>query len=914
MTSGSDWYRSDDGLLTTLRDARRHAPRAPTIPGYDGLLELGRGGQGVVYQATQRSTRRMVAIKVLLDGAFASEAARHRFEREIDLVALLQHPNVVRLYDSGTTADGHPYYVMEYVEGVSLDVLIDSADRHSDPRGVEAQPTHTLDVRSTASVAVHGAARPDTHADLASRTTRLYLFEKICAAVNYAHQRGVLHRDLKPSNIRIDATGEPHVLDFGLAKVTLPTCTAAQQSNVTLSGQFMGSLPWASPEQAEGRPELIDIRTDVYSLGVLLYQLLTGHSPYKVTGPLLVVIASIKHAVPQRPRSLMPGIDEDLETIVLKALAKERERRYQSAGELAQEIRRYLNHEPIEARRGSTWYTLGKTLQRYRLAATIASTLTVIAVGVAVTTSVLYGRAVRAERTAEERRAEAENEADKARRTQHFLEGMFGALDPLKAQGRDVGLLRELLNDAAKRVDTDLGGQPEVEASVRATIGRTYASLGDWATAESNLARALDLYRRTLGESAREALTAMNDLSGVYQEQGRFKEAEPLVRTALEGFRKLLGPEHRETFTAQNNLAFLVDNLGDSEAAETLYRQTLDARRCTFGDDDSDTIGSTVNLAQLLLDRGQYAEATPLLRQALEARRRTLGPDHPDTLTCVNNLARVAQEQNQLDDAATLYAQALDGFRPALGDSHPRTLMALSNLAVIYRQLGRLPESETLLREGLALQRRSIPDEDPAAAALLNNLARTLHEAGKPEEAEPLLRRVYETLRGAYGDEHPRTLSALTNLAGVLKDLGRLDDALELSQQCAEIRRRVLGPAHPESLLAGINLAANLRDAGRLDDALTRFDELTRLAADLPVDHWLLPFLKGGRGEALVQLKRFDEAELPLLESYAAFQASVGDAHPSTRRAAKRLFDLYQAWGRPEQAAMYAADKVHGPK
>jgi serine/threonine protein kinase len=276
MPSDTNWYRDPEALQDELRRDQMTAPLPLVIEGYDNLRRLRHGGQGVVYEATQRSTKRRVAIKVLLEGAFASESAQRRFEREIEVIASLSHPNIVNIYDSGTTVDGRPYYVMEYIDGVPLDEFFGGLQSQASPA------PQSLDVRATAE-AYATPASPGGVPSLPVRTT-LALFAKICDAVNFAHQRGVIHRDLKPSNIRIDPAGEPHVLDFGLAKSV--TGAFDNGSHMSRTGDFVGSLPWASPEQAEGDPQSIDIRTDVYSLGVVLFQMLTGQFPYEVRGPL----------------------------------------------------------------------------------------------------------------------------------------------------------------------------------------------------------------------------------------------------------------------------------------------------------------------------------------------------------------------------------------------------------------------------------------------------------------------------------------------------------------------------------------------------------------------------------------------------------------------------------------------------
>ncbi len=899
MAGSDDWYQSEDVLLSAVRDAARSGVRAPAIPGYDGLRELGRGGQGIVYQAVQRSTRRVVAIKLLLDGALASESTRRRFEREIDLVATLQHPNIVRLYDSGTTAEGHPYYVMEYIEGTTLDEPIRSVQVHLSG----GRPVSRARLRTR-----RDSASTQTIAETPSIPATLGLFAKICEAVNFAHQRGVIHRDLKPSNIRIDPAGEPHVLDFGLAKSAISGHGGPDQPSLSVSCQFIGSLPWASPEQAAGQIDKMDVRTDVYSLGVLLFQLLTGQFPYSVSGELPGVIERIRTAAPMRPSSLQARIDDELDTIVLRALAKEPERRYQTAGELAREIDRYLRGEPIEAKRDSAWYAVKKTVRRYRLAAGVASVFLLLAVLVAITTSILYDRARRAEEVADQRRVQAEAEVEKVRRAKQFLQSMFGSLDPSQVAGRDAGLLREILDAAAGRVEAELTGEPEVEAPVRATIGRAYSSLGNYAAAEANLTAALKLYRGLPNPDQPEMLQAITDLAGLYREEGRLAEAEPLARESLAGFRRVRGDEHQDTLAAANNLALLLHSMGDLEASEQLYHQTLAAQRNVLGEDHADTISTKGNLGQLLLDRGKYDEAEPLVREVCESRRRLLGSDHPDTLTSINNAARLAQEQGRFGEAETLYTEAIEGYRQALGDDHPRTLQARSNLAVLFHQTGRLAEAETVLRDVLALQRRHRPDSDPAAGPILNNLARVLQDLGKPEEAESLLREVYESLRLSYGDEHPETLTALNNLAGVLTQLARGDEATELFRRCLEIRRRTLGANHPQTILAGINLAAGLRDGGRLNEALAEFEQTGRAAASLPPEHWLLPYLWGGQGETLARLNRFEEAEPLLVNSHRVFLTTRGEDHSLTRKARERLADLYRAWGKPDKAAVYEAE------
>ena len=383
--------------------------------------------------------RRTVAVKVLLEGSFASPAKVRRFEREVELVAGLKHPSIVTVYDSGRLPDGQLYYAMEHIEGETLDEFLRSRHR------VE-----------------NGRAGPgDDQAWTSARS--LELFSRICSAVHFAHQRGVMHRDLKPANILVDADGDPHVLDFGLAKAATGR---PETVPLTLTHEFMGTLAYASPEQVRGDPQGVDTRTDVYSLGVVLYEMLAGRSPYPSTDRIAELLHAITDVAPRPPSSVsrpaganagrtraLARIDADLDTIVLKALAKDRERRYQSAGELARDVERYLAGEPIDARRDSSWYVLRKTVARHRLGVGVAAAFLVTIVASTVAMATLWRKSVRA--AARER-----TEAEDARQAADFLVDLFGAADPYEAQGEDLRA-RELLARGVERID-DLQHQPEI--------------------------------------------------------------------------------------------------------------------------------------------------------------------------------------------------------------------------------------------------------------------------------------------------------------------------------------------------------------------------------------------------------------------------------------------------------------------
>lgn len=403
-------------------------PTPESFPGYEIVREIHRGGQGVVYQAIQKATKRKVALKVMHGGPFVGSKGRARFEREVAILAQLQHPNIVGVLDSGTSV-GQAFYVMDYVPGQTLDAWM--------------------------------AGDPKLLAEI------LPLFAKICEAVNAAHLKGITHRDLKPSNIRIDHSGEPHILDFGLAKVVIGEVTEETQPQMmSMTGQFIGSLPWASPEQAEGAPGKVDLRTDVYSLGVILYQLLTGGKfPYEVIGNMRDVMENILRAEPARPSTIRRQVNDEVETIVLKSLQKERERRYQSAGELGRDIRRYLSGEPIEAMRDSGWYVIRKTLRKYQVPTTVAAVFLVLVIGFGIVSYVLYRNADDARERAN-KALDARNEAlGVAKAEKARAEELNAAYARVTEAGR--ALRRRTFTDYYPRIESLVGATPAKEALLR---------------------------------------------------------------------------------------------------------------------------------------------------------------------------------------------------------------------------------------------------------------------------------------------------------------------------------------------------------------------------------------------------------------------------------------------------------------
>jgi serine/threonine protein kinase len=946
MSQATDWFKDDVIVLGTLKQSHQTAKTVPVIPGYDDLHELGRGGQGVVFNALQRSTHRNVAIKVLLDVAWGSETRRRRFEREIELIAALRHPNIVRLYDSGVTDVGYPYYVMEFVDGVGLDKLIGSgvwSFTMSLPPGEDSIPE----------VPSGGG----DFAPVLPLRSALELFAKVCDAVHYAHLHGVIHRDLKPSNIRVDGDGDPHVLDFGLAKAAggsaIVDCT-----EMSRTGEFMGSLPWASPEQAEGNPHGTDVRTDVYSLGVLLFQFLTGRFPYPLTGTFREVLDHIQKTPPARPSAYRRDVDDEVETITLKCLAKEPDRRYHTVGELANDIRHYLAGEPIEAKRDSTLYTLKKALRRYRHTARAMSACVLLVLLGAVFLSILWLRALEAEQlsaqqrdaaeiarsSADQAREHAQKEASNARAINQYLIKMLST--PLD-RGRDARVA-DILDGAATQLTQGPALDPLAAATLQQAIGNAYASLGSYEQAEPLLRGALDTYRRQRGDHSAEALDGLASVAWLHRQKGELDEAEALLRKVLDGRRTLFGEDRHETAQSMNDLAYVLEQQGRLDEAERLQRKALAIMRRLLGDEALDTLTSMGHLASVLSTQGRLDEAQALMRERLDTAQRVLGENHRDTVRAMSSYAALLAQTGEYEEAARLSRAVYDANRRMLGDDHPETIVAAANVAITMGTLGQLPEAEPLLRDTLARARRVLGSQHPdtltvlssLAAVLMargglpeaegllreardvsaelrgadhydtlyhtNNLAECLQRQGKTDEAVELFRRALAGCRATLGDENPYTLTVMLNLGAALAEAHQFDEADELLHAGLAGRQRLYGDESIETFTARLQVAILSCEQGAYKTAELEFKALLDLAPRVaPPGHWYPAIVQSWYGEALLGQERFEPAETQMLAAYEQLKKIFGDANPRTQKTIRRLVRLYEKWDQPSTAELY---------
>jgi len=858
------------------------------LPGYEIRREIHRGGQGVVYLAVQRSTRRDVSIKVMRESPYSVEQDRGRFQREVEILAQLKHPNIVAIHDSGTLADQF-YFVMDYVDGMPLDAYVESQRRRAGSR--------TFDNR-----------------------TLLKLVRKICDAIHAAHLRGVIHRDIKPSNILVDATDEPRILDFGLAKLT----DEASAGDMTVAGQFIGSMPWCSPEQAEGRPDKIDMRSDVYSLGVVLYQMLTGKFPSDITGPAREVLARIQRVDPVAPSQLGPNIDSEVESITLKCLDKERERRYQTAGELARDIGRYLDGEPIEAKRDSGWYVLRKTLRRYRAQTAVAATFMLLVAASAIALGVLYGkqktqrqRAEDAEGVAEARLKLASEalemsriEARKADTTSAFMRDMLASVDPRLAQGREV-TVREVLDAAAAKVDTQLKGEPEVAASVHRTLGATYQSLARFAEAEKEYRAALEISTRELGEEDADTLEAKNGVATALGSLNKYDEAEALFRECLDSARRVLGPEDPKTLAYLSNLGSLLRDNGETREAEQLLTESLEISSRVLGPEHAETLVTRKVLAGLWQDQGQFARAEPVLREVLEIQRRVEGPRAPNTIGTLQNLAMTLRAMGRLDESASLYEELVTASRAVFGDEHSETLRVMNSLGRLKAMQGKLAEAEDIYRRTLEVQARTRTERHLDTLYTTNNLSLLLSEQGRLAEAEPLARKVLENGAAVLSEDHQDVLIWMNNLANLLSRQGKAEEAESLYRKTLDLRRRVLSDEHPQTLTTMSSLANQLAERGAVEEAETMLRQVLavrqRVSGPTHADTLLS---MSNLVKVLLLRNQNDEAQRIGLEALETSRGTLGPGHPLALLIANNAAKALAANGQAEAAESLLGESI----
>lgn len=737
---------------------RRDSDRK-SIGNYALVKKLGEGGMGQVWLAEQTApVRRQVALKLIRVGMY-DDAILRRFESERQSLAIMDHPSIAKVFDAGTTPDGQPYFVMEYVQGLPITAYCDR---------------HKLKIRD-----------------------RLELFIRVCEGVQHAHQKATIHRDLKPANIlvtEVDGKPTPRIIDFGLAKALTPQ---APEMMLTQVGGFVGTPSYMSPEQTNPDAHDIDTRADVYSLGVILYELLTGFLPFDskqwLKLPLHEVLRQLREEEPPRPstkvetqkessaslataRSAMPNqlvnlLQGDLDWITMKAIEKDKERRYGTPSELAADVRRYLSYEPVEARPASVGYRLQKYVRRHRVMVGVAAGVVILLASFTVV------QAEQLRRTTRER--------DRANRITDFMTSMFNVSDPSEARGNTV-TAREILDKASAAIDTGLSKDPELQAEMMHVMGMVYDNLGLYSRAQPLEQRAVDIRKSILGTRNPDTLSAMNSLANVFASEGRYTDSEKVDRETLNLRRRVLGPENIETLKSMSNLARDLSREGRYADAEKQDRATLKIMQRVLGPENEDTLASMNNLAEALRMEGQYPEAENLDRDTLAIRQRVLGADHPETLQSMNNLALLLDDESHYAEAEKLHRQTLEIKRRVLGPDHPDTLSAMNNLARDLQDEGQYAEAESLQRHALEVQTRILGPDHTDRLTTMADLAGTLMQMHKYADAQKLLSEAQGIQLRVFGPDNPDTAVTTYNLGSVAAHLGQRDAALAFLRQAVD--------------------------------------------------------------------------------------------------------------------------------
>jgi serine/threonine protein kinase/tetratricopeptide (TPR) repeat protein len=925
--------------------------------------QIGEGGMGVVYVAEQtQPVRRKVALKIIKPGMDTKQVIA-RFEVERQALAMMDHPNIAKVHDAGATESGRPYFVMELVRGIPV---TDYCDREK-------------------------LTIPE----------RLGLFVQVCRAVQHAHQKGIIHRDLKPSNVLvtvIDGAAVPKIIDFGVAKATGGSLT--EQTIYTAFHQFVGTPLYMSPEQADLSGVDVDTRSDIYSLGVLLYELLTSTTPFDSETLRTVAFDELRRIIrehePPRPstrlsalgatgttvwanrkadaRQLHRSVRGELDWIVMKAIEKDRRRRYETANDFAADVLRYLTDLPVQACPPSAGYRLRKFVRRNKGPVAAGSALAILLVLGTVGTSIGFVWALKAERKAtfaaeraqtaealaKERLAEATKEKDRAAAAEAKAKDEAASAEAVVAFLRNDLLaqaspdenprakqvtVEELLGRAATRIAGKFTQQPDVEARIRLSIGKTYQALGKYAAARPHLERAWELYRAHLEDDDLNAMVVLSDLASLYMHQAGAPDPEPLCDKVLKARSQKLGEDHPDTLSAMTSLAEVYRLKGRLPEAEKLLLKMLELSRRARGEKKPDTSTARNNLAVVYIGRGQYDKAEPLLAElvnespgsltnmnnlaevyvrqgkplkagellekTVELSRTVRGEDHPLTLQEMDNMAQAYWSARKLDRSVPLYEEVVRKSLSALGPDDPQTIRAMTNLGVNYRDAGRLPDAIATLEKAWELDRKKPgPPPDPHSFVPMT-LAGAYDLAGRFASSEPLYRAALGATRNHDGKASSQSTHALLNLGVNLLNQQKYTDAEPLLREALETFRNREGEASPHAAGAMAWLGLTLLKQQKYADAEPLLRKVLKFREQKEPDLFTTFNTQSMLGGSLLGQKKFTEAEPLLLAGYNGMKQREAKIPPLAKvrlvESIERLVLFYETTGKNDKAAEWRA-------
>ena len=741
------------------------------------VRELGFGGMATVYLVRRRDAEfdQQAALKLIKRGIDTDEVA-HRFRQERQILASLEHPHVARLLDGGVSEDGRPYFVMEYVDGPPVDRWCE--ERH------------------------------------ATIEKRLALFLDVARAVEQAHRRLVVHRDLKPGNVLVDPRGDVKLLDFGIAKLLDPL--AAADAPATRTTVRVMTPEYASPEQVRGEP--VTTASDVYQLGLLLYELLTGRRAHRLEGGSLTDIERVVcRQTPQPPGAIVARLRGDLDTIVMKALAKEPDARYASVTALIEDVTRHLEGLPVKARRPTVAYRVSRFVRRHALAVTAAA-LVLVTLVAGLSATLWQARVAAAERD------NARREAATAGRVSEFLIETFEIADPGEARGNSV-TAREVLDSGTRRIGL-LDDEPEIQSTMKDVMGRVYQSLGLYDPAHTLLTESLAMRRKAGSAPDPRVADSLDHVGMLWIAKGKYDEAEKPLREGLEMRRALFGDRHEAVAASLQNLALLEHLRERLEEAARLLDQALVIRRSAGDPRDPEIALLLADQGRLWLQRGNAEQASTLLLEALAIQRQA--GNVVALAKTLNSLGMTAQNLEKVEDAGRYYDEALAIRNEVLGPTHPDTSLTRGNLAALYYQRSDFARAAPIFRETVELQRKALGDDHPSVATSRNNLAVVLMMMGDYDGAEPEYREALRIRRKAYGDGHRAVATTRYHLGRLLRDKGKTADAE------ASMRQAIAQLAAADTNRVGclVDLGEMLLAQGRLDDAGRLFDEAVRTSGE----------------------------------------------------------------------------------